>query len=102
MLLSLALDPFELTYVADGETLRVVHRTVDNAGLAQQSIRQKKENALVTEALQKKVTFDFKDDSLKQIIATLESKTGETFLIDPACRRVARAIDPGQIGERIG
>ena len=91
--LNLAIEPFDLTYVADGESIRVVRRTAENAGLAQPSPRQKAENALVTEALQKKVTFVFKDAPLKQVIATLESLTSETFLVDPACR-LAGTIDP--------
>lgn len=91
--LNLALEPFGLTYVADGDALRVVRRTHDNLGLAQPSARQKQENGLVTEVLRTKVTFEFQRDSLKQFIAMLESKTGETFLLDPACRR-AGTIDP--------
>ena len=91
--LNLAIGPFDLTYVADGDAIRVVRRTAENAELVKPSIRQKTENALVTEALQKKVTFEFKEASLKQVIATLESLTGETFLVDPTCRR-ARTIDP--------
>ena len=91
--LNLAIDPFGLTYVADGNAIRVVRRTAENAGLALPSTRQKAENALVTEALQKKVTFEFKEASLKQVIATLESLTGETFLVDPTCR-VAGTLDP--------
>ena len=91
--LNLAIEPFGLTYVADEDAIRVVRRTADNAGLAQLSARQKAENALVTDALQKKVTFEFKEASLKQVIATLESLTGETFLVDPSCRR-AGTIDP--------
>ncbi len=88
-------EPFGLTYVADGDAIRVVRRTADNEGLSQSSTRQKAENALVTEALQKKVTFEFKEASLKQVIATLESLTGETFLVDPSCRRLG-TINPDQ------
>jgi thiol-disulfide isomerase/thioredoxin len=93
--LNMAIEPFGLTYVAEGVAIRVVRRTAENAGLAQPSTRQKAENALVTEALQKKVTFEFKEASLKHVIATLESLTGETFLVDPSCRRLG-TINPDQ------
>ena len=94
--LNLTLDPFGLTYIADGVGLCVVRRTSDNVQLAQPSVRQITENALVAEALQKKVTFEFQGDSLKQAIATLESKTGETILLDPASRK-AGTIDPHNV-----
>ena len=38
--LNLTLDPFGLTYVADGDGLRVVRRTPDNGGLSRPSPRQ--------------------------------------------------------------
>jgi len=56
--LNLTLDPFGLTYVADGDGLRVVRRTPDNAGLSRPSPRQEGDNAFVREALKEKVTFD--------------------------------------------
>ena len=52
--LNLALDPFGLTYVADGDGLRVVRRTPDNAGLSRPSPRQEADNAFVREALKEK------------------------------------------------
>lgn len=91
--LNLTLEPLNLTYVAEANGLRVVPRTVGNSQLAQASLRQTAENVLVAESLQRHVTFEFDGDSLKQVIATLESKTGETFLIDPECRK-AGTIDP--------
>ncbi|MFN0052265.1 MAG: redoxin domain-containing protein [Planctomycetales bacterium] len=94
--LNLTLDPFGLTYVADGDGLCVVRRTSDNVQLAQPSARQIAENVLVAEALQKKVTFEFQGDSLKQAIATLESKVGETILLDPGSRK-AGTIDPNSV-----
>lgn len=91
--LNLTLEPFNLTYVRDGDGLRIVRRTPDNGKLSQPSPWQSDENALVAESLHKKVKLDFHEDSLKEVIATLESKTDEIFLIDPVCRK-AGTIDP--------
>jgi hypothetical protein len=91
--LNLTLDPFSLTYIPDSDGLRIVRRTPDNAGLASPSQRQKEDNALVAEALDAKVTFDFRGLSLKQIVGALESKAKESFVLDPAARR-SRTIDP--------
>jgi thiol-disulfide isomerase/thioredoxin len=91
--LNLTLEPFGLTYIADGEGLRIVRATPANGGLSQPTSRQTAENELVSEALQRKVTLDFQDESLKQVIAKLETETGESFVIDPACRR-SGTIDP--------
>jgi hypothetical protein len=91
--LNLTLEPFGLTYVADGDGLRVVRATHDNLALSQPSSRQEAENALVAETLNKKVTFQFHGESLKQMIAVLETKTDETFVLDPAARR-SGAINP--------
>lgn len=57
--LNLTLDPFGLTYVADGDGLRVIRRTTDNVHLSRPSARQEAENALVAAALKTKVTFAF-------------------------------------------
>ena len=94
--LNLTLDPFGLTYVADGDGLRVVRRTPANSQLSQPSPRQLAENALVAESLQKKVTIEFQASSLKQVVAALESKVEETFLLDPVCRK-AGTIDPDTV-----
>ena len=91
--LNLTLDPFGLTYVADGDGLRVVRRTPENRGLSRPSPRQEADNALVAEALKAKVTFDFRGESLKRVVAALEAKTNESFLLDPAARR-SGAIKP--------
>jgi hypothetical protein len=91
--LNLTLDPFSLTYIPDSDGLRIVRRTPDNSGLASPSQRQKADNALVAEALDAKVTFDFRGLSLKQIVGALESKAKESFVLDPAARR-SRTIDP--------
>jgi thiol-disulfide isomerase/thioredoxin len=91
--LNLTLDTFDLTYVADGAGLRIVRRTVANAGLSQPSARSSAENALVATALERKVTFHFHDESWKQVCAKLESLTDETFLLDPRSRRTG-AINP--------
>jgi hypothetical protein len=94
--LNLTLEPFGLTYFADGDGLRVVRRTPENSRLSQPSPRQMAENALVAESLEKKITFEFQANSLKQIVATLESKAEETFLLDPVGRK-AGTIDPGAV-----
>ncbi len=91
--LNLTLEPLDLTYVADENGLRVLPRGPSNSQLAQPSPRQTAENALVAESLRRNVTFEFEGGSLKEVIATLESKTGETFLIDPGCLK-AGSIDP--------
>jgi thiol-disulfide isomerase/thioredoxin len=85
--LNLALDPFGLTYVADGDSLRVVRRTPDNGGLSRPSARQERDNARVAEALKQKVTFEFRGDSLANVVEALETKTGESFVLDPVARR---------------
>jgi thiol-disulfide isomerase/thioredoxin len=83
-----------LTYVAEGAGLRIVRRSPGNDRLSQPSHRQEEENALVAAALKKKVTLEFHGESLKQAIATLETKSGdETFLLDPAAR-LSGAISP--------
>lgn len=91
--LNLTLEPFGLTYVEDGDGLRIVRRSPENLQLAQPSPRQIAENALVSEALKQQVTLDFQDEPLKQVIATLENATSESFAIDPACR-MSGAINP--------
>jgi len=93
--LNLTLDPFNLTYVSDGEGLRVVRRTSETALLSQPSPRQDAENALVVEALEQKVTLDFHGETLKQMLAMLENKTDETFVLDPAACR-SGALKPDQ------
>jgi thiol-disulfide isomerase/thioredoxin len=90
--LNLTLDPLGLTYVAEGDGLRVVRRTAENAVLSQRSSRQSEENSLVAESLTHKVTFHFHDQSWSQVVATLESFGDETFLLDPSARR-SGAID---------
>jgi hypothetical protein len=85
--LNLTLDPFGLTYVADGDELRVVRRTAENAGLARPSLKQERENALVVDALKEKVSFDFRGVPLNQVVAALEEKTHESFVLDPVARR---------------
>jgi thiol-disulfide isomerase/thioredoxin len=91
--LNMTLDPFGLTYVPDGDGLRIVRRTPDNGGLARPSPRQEADNAFVTEALKGKITFDFRGESLKQVVAALEAKTNESFALDPVARR-SGAIKP--------
>jgi thiol-disulfide isomerase/thioredoxin len=85
--LNLTLGPFGLTYIADGDGLRVVRRTPENAGLSRPSRRQEQDNRLVTEALRAKVNLDFRGAPLSHLVAALESKTGETFVLDPTARR---------------
>lgn len=85
--LNLALEPFGLTYVADGDTLRVVGRTAENAGLSRPSPRQARENARVAEALRAKITCDFRGAPLKRVIAALQPTIGETIVLDPVARR---------------
>jgi thiol-disulfide isomerase/thioredoxin len=85
--LNLALDPFGLTYVADGDSLRVVRRTPDNGGLSRPSPRQERDNARIAEALKQRVTFEFRGESLANVVEVLETKTGESFVLDPVARR---------------
>lgn len=85
--LNLTLEPFGLTYVQDGDGLRIVRRNRDNLALSQPSRVQQAETALVVEALNQKVTLEFHDDTLRQMIATLETKTDENFVLDPTARR---------------
>jgi thiol-disulfide isomerase/thioredoxin len=97
--LNLALEPIGLTYVADHNGLRIVRRSpgnlrsTGNLQLSLPSPWQEAENALVEEALKQKITFAFHGESLKQVIAALETKTDETFLLDPAAR-LAGAVNP--------
>jgi hypothetical protein len=91
--LNLTLEPLGLTYVAEGDGLRIVRRSPGNARLSQPTPRQEQENALVAAALKQKITLDFHGESLKQVVAVLETKTDETFLLDPsAC--LSGAISP--------
>jgi thiol-disulfide isomerase/thioredoxin len=97
--LNLALEPIGLTYVADGDGLRIVRRSpgnlrsTGNLQLSRPSPWQEAENALVAEALSRKSTFAFHGESLKQVIAMLERKTDETFVLDLAGRS-SGAINP--------
>jgi hypothetical protein len=85
--LNLTLDPFGLTYVADKDGLRVVRRSLENTGLSRASRRQERDNALVAQSLQRKVTFDFRGESLARIMTVLERETRESFVLDPVARR---------------
>ena len=85
--LNLTLDPFGLTYIADGNGLRIVRRSPENNGLSRPSQRQELDNALVAEALQRRVTFNFRKESLARVMAILEEKTNESFVLDPVARR---------------
>lgn len=85
--LNLTLDPFGLTYIADGDGLRIVRRSPENIGLSRPSRRQERDNALVAEALQRRVTFNFRKESLARVMAVLEEKTNESFVLDPVARR---------------
>lgn len=85
--LNLGLDPFGLTYAADGDGLQVVRRTPENGRLSRPSPKQEVDNAFVAETLKRKITFDFRAESLNRVVAALESKTGESFVLDPVARR---------------
>jgi hypothetical protein len=85
--LNLTLDPFGLTYIAEGDGLRIVRRTSGNAELSRPSRRQDADNAFVAEVLKTKVTFDFRNESLKRIAASLMATTGESFALDPVARQ---------------
>ena len=91
--LNLALDPFGLTYVADGVGLRVVRRTAENGDLARPSARQAQDNAAGAAATQAKVSFRFRAEPLNRVVAALEEATGESFVLDPVARR-AGTLDP--------
>jgi thiol-disulfide isomerase/thioredoxin len=91
--LNLTLDAFDLTYVAEGDGLRIVRHTPDNAILSRPSTRQKADNSRVAEALRGKVTFHFRNERLGRVVEVLQEKTHETFVLDPtACR--SGAIKP--------
>jgi thiol-disulfide isomerase/thioredoxin len=94
--LNLTLEPYDLTYISDGDGLRVVRRSASNLDLSRPSPRQTAENAFVAAALTKKVTLEFQGDSLNQVVAVLESKTGESFVLDPVCRKLG-VINPDQV-----
>jgi thiol-disulfide isomerase/thioredoxin len=85
--LNLTLDPFGLTYVADGDGLHIVRRTPDNGNLARPSPRQSAENALIAEALKANVRFDFRGEPLSRVVEDLGARTGERFVLDPKGRR---------------
>lgn len=91
--LNLSLESFGLTYVAAGHGLRIVQRTAANGDLSQPSERQKTENARIEEALQQAVSFDFRDEALKRVVAILGEKTRESFVLDPSARR-GRSLNP--------
>jgi thiol-disulfide isomerase/thioredoxin len=91
--LNLTLDPYGLTYVADGDGLRVVRRATDNISLSRPSPRQESENVLVAEAMKAKVTFAFRGEPLNRVMADLAAKTNESFVLDPVARR-SGAIKP--------
>jgi thiol-disulfide isomerase/thioredoxin len=91
--LNLTLEPFGLTYVPDGDGLRIVRRTAGNLALSEPSRVSQAETSLVVEALNQKVTLEFHGETLKQLIAVLETKTDENFVLDPTARR-SGAINP--------
>jgi thiol-disulfide isomerase/thioredoxin len=91
--LNLTLAPFGLTYVAHGDGIKIVRRTPSNDALARPSERQKTEKDRVEKALDKPVPFDFLGEPLKRIVAYLEEKTHESFVLDPVARR-AGAVKP--------
>ena len=100
--LNLTLDPFGLTYVADGDGLRVVRRTPDNGGLSRPSPRQEADNdSRQPEALKEKVTFDFQDEPLKQVVAAWRRRPRESFVLDPVARR-SGTIKPETTVDRFG
>jgi thiol-disulfide isomerase/thioredoxin len=85
--LNLSLAPFGLTYVADGDGLKVVRSTAENDALSRPSKRQTAENKRVEQALEKPLPFEFHGDSLKKVTAFLEEKTQESFVLDPIARQ---------------
>jgi thiol-disulfide isomerase/thioredoxin len=91
--LNFTLEPLGLTYVAQGEDLRIVRRTRDNRALSHPSPRQENQNRLVAEALKATVTFECRGESLNQLMQRLEAKSHETFVLDPVAR-YSGAIKP--------
>ena len=89
--LNLTLEPFGLTYIPDGDDLRIVRRTPDNLTLSRSSPVQQAETALVAEALNQKVSLEFHGETLKQMIAILETRTDENFVLDPTARRAGQS-----------
>jgi thiol-disulfide isomerase/thioredoxin len=82
-LLNLSLDPFGLVYVPEEDGLRIVRRTLHNTSLARPSPRHEAENALVALSLKSRITFDFKGEPLTRVLADLEKRTNEKFVIEP-------------------
>ena len=84
--LNLSLAAFGLTYVPEGDGLKVVRRTPSNDALARPSAQQKEANDRVAKSLEKPVAFDFRGESLKKVMAFLQEKTHESFVLDPIGR----------------
>ena len=84
--MNLSLAPFGLTYVPDGDGLKLVRRTPFNDALAQPSKQQKTENDRVEKVLEKPVPFDFQAEPFKKVMAFLEEKTQESIVLDPIAR----------------
>jgi hypothetical protein len=85
--LNLLLEPFGLTYEAYGDGLKVVHRPAGDDSLARPSQRQKTENERVAKALETRVQFDFRGESLQKVVAYFHERTDESFVLDPIARR---------------
>jgi thiol-disulfide isomerase/thioredoxin len=84
--LNLSLSAFGLTYVPEGEGLKVVRRTPSNDALARPTTQQTGANDQVAKALEKPVPFDFHGEPLKKVMAFLQEKTHESFVLDPIAR----------------
>jgi thiol-disulfide isomerase/thioredoxin len=84
--LNLSLAAFGLTYVPEGDGLKVVRRTPLNDVLALPSTQQKEANDRVAKTLEKSVPFDFHGESLRKVMAFLQEKTHESFVLDPIAR----------------
>ena len=88
--LNLSLSAFGLTYLPDGDGLKLVRRTPKNDALAQPAPQQKAENDRVSKTLEKPVAFDFHDVPLKKVMAFLQEKTHESLVLDPIARQAGQ------------
>ena len=93
--LELLLAPVGLEAVPGDDGLVVVPAKRKNA-TPELSASQTRCAARLEETLGQKVSFDFKDATLAQVVAHFENTTEETFVLDPA-GRLAGVIDPDAV-----
>jgi hypothetical protein len=80
--LDLALAPYHLTVEPDDKGLVVTRQK----GPVQPSAAQQATAKHLREVLDRKVTFNFRDEPLEEVARALEQQTRENFVIDPIAR----------------